>query len=228
MAFQFEDVQRWVYVLELEDDNYYVGQTDDLEKRIKKHGTKKGAQWTQIYKPISTIHKIDAGICTEFEAFKKENEITILMMNKYGWEKVRGGDFSSPNELTIYNQLVKAIDKYNILFELKKPESVKEKHKLKIYKGMNRSKEKLNILQDLDNKTRATILASISAVFNSKTSKYSLTELENLDCETLCDNWLQKNENKYSLDKIHSEELLKQIKKLKADKIVRLKKNLLQ
>lgn len=46
---------RWVYVLELERGNYYVGSTYDLEERIQQHFSGNGAQWTKKHKPLKAV-----------------------------------------------------------------------------------------------------------------------------------------------------------------------------
>lgn len=225
MNLQVDNVQRYVYVLELEEENYYVGETRNLKNRIKKHGTNRGAKWARIYKPISKIDEIDMGICTKKEVLKKENELTISMMEKYGWEKVRGGDFCSPNELTIYKLLVKKIDKFNISFELNKPEFINERHLITIHQKTNNCvKRKIKILDDLDDHTRNKVLGSIGGIFGSKTSTYNLEELENMDIKTLHKSWSKKNKSKYTLNTTHSEQALRQFEYLKTRKLSRLRK----
>lgn len=41
-----------VYVLELADECYYVGRTQDLQKRYQQHADGKGSDWTQLHRPI--------------------------------------------------------------------------------------------------------------------------------------------------------------------------------
>lgn len=73
-----------VYVLLLEDDYYYVGCTNDVERRFKQHQSGVGSSWTKIHKPISIV-EIREG------SYKEESEVTIEYMEKYGITKVRGG-----------------------------------------------------------------------------------------------------------------------------------------
>jgi predicted GIY-YIG superfamily endonuclease len=75
-----------VYVLELEGGHWYVGYSQDIQGRIASHFLGAGSKWTQLHKPIS-VHMTRAGDTT------LENCITIAMMCKYGWEKVRGGSY---------------------------------------------------------------------------------------------------------------------------------------
>ncbi len=76
-----------VYVLKLEQDNWYVGITYNLNLRMAQHWTGQGAKWTQLHKPIS----IEA---VHYPASKEmENRITTEYMEKYGGDKVRGGSY---------------------------------------------------------------------------------------------------------------------------------------
>lgn len=75
-----------VYILECENNKYYIGKTDNLEKRLDAHrnGT---VSWTKKYpivKIIDTIHNSD-----DFD----EDKYTKIYMKKYGVENVRGGSY---------------------------------------------------------------------------------------------------------------------------------------
>lgn len=75
-----------VYILELEQNKYYVGHTKEPDlKRILDHGnTKQSAQWTKVYKPIRVIKTVEGSTCDE-------DRITLHAMEVYGWQNVRGG-----------------------------------------------------------------------------------------------------------------------------------------
>jgi putative endonuclease len=76
-----------VYVLECEGGNYYIGRTDDGERRLKQHVLGKGAKWTKKHKPkrvvsyLSNVKKSD------------EKKIAERMIKKHGASKVRGGPY---------------------------------------------------------------------------------------------------------------------------------------
>ena len=72
-----------VYVLELEDDCLYVGYTANPEIRLATHFLGRGAGWTILHKPIG-IKSIQPGDT------QLENCLTLALMCKYGWKKVRG------------------------------------------------------------------------------------------------------------------------------------------
>jgi len=52
------DVTFSVYILQCADDTYYVGCTNNLEKRVKEHNTSKnGAHYTKIRRPVVLKHQ---------------------------------------------------------------------------------------------------------------------------------------------------------------------------
>jgi len=75
----------YVYVLELEENKYYIGQSKNYVKRILKHTDKYNEQkWTKKYKPLKILELIHN---KEF----LERDKTLEYMRLYGWENVRGG-----------------------------------------------------------------------------------------------------------------------------------------
>ena len=45
-----------IYVLKLEENKYYIGQSKDTEQRKRLHlKGKQGSEWTKKYKPIEEI-----------------------------------------------------------------------------------------------------------------------------------------------------------------------------
>lgn len=77
---------RTVYVLQCENNRYYVGKTDrPLETRVEEHFNRCGSEWTQKYRPIKVVEiKQNAD---EFD----EDKYTKIYMKKHGIDKVRGG-----------------------------------------------------------------------------------------------------------------------------------------
>ena len=75
-----------VYVLELEDDCWYVGITHNLNMRYAQHLSGDGAVWTKMHPP-KRIHEV----YVEDATFKLENEVTRKLIAIYGEDKVRGG-----------------------------------------------------------------------------------------------------------------------------------------
>jgi GIY-YIG catalytic domain-containing protein/zinc knuckle protein len=81
------DKSYFIYILKLENDKYYVGKTKNPDIRLNDHFNKKGAQWTQLYKPIEILEIISN--CDIYD----EDKYTFKYMAKYGIDNVRGGSF---------------------------------------------------------------------------------------------------------------------------------------
>ncbi len=80
-----------VYTLLLENNKYYVGFTNrNVNIRFQEHIDGDGSKWTRIYKPLQLINVIPGDLQTE-------NEVTLQMMEKYGWRNVRGGSWCQVN-----------------------------------------------------------------------------------------------------------------------------------
>ena len=87
-----------LYVLKLEDGCYYVGQSAEVHKRIQLHNVGKGAAWTRLHAPLALIECKRTWTSDRKSAETKENLLTLEMMKKYGWQKVRGGWFCQVEE----------------------------------------------------------------------------------------------------------------------------------
>lgn len=77
-----------VYVLECENDKYYVGKTKKLSTRILYHFNNFGSTWTKMHKPIKVLASFKN--CDSFD----EDKYTKFYMSKYGIDNVRGGAYS--------------------------------------------------------------------------------------------------------------------------------------
>ena len=75
-----------IYTLELEDNKVYVGKSKLPKQRIMKHFTDSDCEWTKKHKPIRILSQIKGD---EFD----EEKYTLLAMEKYGIENVRGGSY---------------------------------------------------------------------------------------------------------------------------------------
>jgi hypothetical protein len=78
-----------IYVLKLTNNKYYVGKTNDLERRKQEHLNGSASTWTKKYKPIG-IEKIIPN-ASSFD----EDKYTLEFMNIYGVDNVRGGQWAS-------------------------------------------------------------------------------------------------------------------------------------
>lgn len=76
-----------IYCLQLEHDKYYVGySSSNDQKRILQHTGDKAAKWCQVHRPVRVMFVQDGGL-------EDENNVTLDMMAKHGWENVRGGNW---------------------------------------------------------------------------------------------------------------------------------------
>ena len=83
-----------IYILQLENDKFYVGQSKDTELRLKLHiKGKLSSEWTKLNRPIRIVKIIATDFTETSSAMHLENSITIEYMKKYGWRNVRGGDY---------------------------------------------------------------------------------------------------------------------------------------
>lgn len=100
----------FIYVLQLEQDKYYVGKTQDPKFRLETHFDSKGSVWTKKYKPIN-IHTVIPD-CDDYD----EDKYVLKYMNDKGIDNVRGGSFceinlSPENESTIKKMINASGDK---------------------------------------------------------------------------------------------------------------------
>tara|TARA_R110002153_G_scaffold16886_5_gene59191 strand:+ start:121 stop:507 length:387 start_codon:yes stop_codon:yes gene_type:complete len=92
------------YVLELEEGNYYCGNTTNLSTRLSQHFCScGGSHWTSKYKPIRVLQIIYPSC--------KHNELlyTLAYMDKYHTKNVRGAYWTKERILSdpVYNNLYK-------------------------------------------------------------------------------------------------------------------------
>lgn len=78
----------FIYILELENNKYYVGKTNNINFRLEEHFSNNGSQWTKTYKPLRIKNILPN--CDDFD----EDKYVLKMMNEKGINNVRGGSFS--------------------------------------------------------------------------------------------------------------------------------------
>lgn len=84
----------YIYVLELTNNKYYIGKTNNPDFRLAQHFNDesnfklkyKSSYWTKKYKPIKLLESFEGD---DFD----ENKYTLIYMDKYGIDNVRGGSF---------------------------------------------------------------------------------------------------------------------------------------
>jgi predicted GIY-YIG superfamily endonuclease len=77
-----------IYILELEDNKYYIGRTNNIERRYIEHLSSNN-KWIKTFKPIKILEEI---ILTSNH---QEDNITKDYMYKYGIDNVRGGSYTT-------------------------------------------------------------------------------------------------------------------------------------
>lgn len=86
---KFSDALNYIYVLELNGGNYYVGKTSNIASRFNDHKCGKGSSWTRIHGGCKLI---EIHPC---ESLFDEDKHTLDFMDMFGLDKVRGGSFSN-------------------------------------------------------------------------------------------------------------------------------------
>ena len=93
-----------IYVLQLENNKYYIGKTHNLKKRYEEHKSGSGSIWTSKYKPLKVENIIINASPYD------EDKYTIEYMYKYGIDNVRGGIYVSEklndNQIKTINKLI--------------------------------------------------------------------------------------------------------------------------
>ena len=103
-----------IYVLELENNKYYVGKTHNVEKRFNEHLNGNGSEFTKIYKPMK-IYKVYK-VLSEFD----EDNYTKKYMKIYGIDNVRGGSYCTKDlnkhQINLLNkELIKELDSIHFI-----------------------------------------------------------------------------------------------------------------
>lgn len=91
-----------VYVLKLRDNKYYVGESNDIEKRIWAHKNENGSAWTKKYQFEENFEPIN--IKNNFHELAQ----TLEMMKVYGIDNVRGSLFTKPFPLDRFEKIMAA------------------------------------------------------------------------------------------------------------------------
>lgn len=85
---------KWIYTLRLINNKFYVGYTDNLDKRMCEHFTGNGSLWTKKYVPIDVYH-------VEIEKHRWHEDFnTLRLMREYDLNNVRGGRWCQVTNLS--------------------------------------------------------------------------------------------------------------------------------
>ena len=87
----------FVYVLQLEDECWYVGTTKSCKDRLYDHRNGYGSSWTRAHAVVGEFHQLKQLSCTAEEARFEEDKMTKMLMLKHGIKRVRGGSYCRVN-----------------------------------------------------------------------------------------------------------------------------------
>ena len=77
-----------VYTLQCRDQRFYECFSTNVLRRVAEHFFGRGALWTRLHPPTKVVEIVTGD--RELENAKK-----IALMARYGWQKVRGGNYCS-------------------------------------------------------------------------------------------------------------------------------------
>ncbi|MBI2309804.1 GIY-YIG nuclease family protein [Candidatus Collierbacteria bacterium] len=75
-----ENIMYFVYMLLCQDGSYYIGSSNNVEKRLKDHLNGKGGKYTKSHKPLKLVYQEALG--NKSEALKREFQLKQ-------WSRVR-------------------------------------------------------------------------------------------------------------------------------------------
>jgi len=81
-----------VYVLLCEGQNYYIGSTRNLFRRIAEHVSGNGSEWTEKHPVTEIVEKREVD---EGRLFSVENALTIKYMKEHDVSSVRGSKWAA-------------------------------------------------------------------------------------------------------------------------------------
>ncbi|TNF78776.1 GIY-YIG nuclease family protein [Pseudomonas sp. ICMP22404] len=106
MDWKLERCTRHLYVLELENGKFYVGQAKDPDRRIRKHFNGSGSEWTRLHAPVKELMRESLQDVDYRAAELAENELVLKLMRQYGFHNVRGGFFANTSVEHVEKNLV--------------------------------------------------------------------------------------------------------------------------
>jgi predicted GIY-YIG superfamily endonuclease len=133
IEFDFNNIdplKDYIYVLQLIDDRYYIGRSQNVLYRIEQHFNGDGSVYTKKFKPLKVVEIV------EETTNEDERNKTIEYIKKYTWEKVRGYvwcriDYKNP--VKIDNMILERTISYDEMDEKIKQLYCLDNKKMKLY-----------------------------------------------------------------------------------------------
>jgi len=70
----------WVYMLRCSDDSFYVGHTDELDRRIAQHNDGRYCRWTRSRRPLALVWR---------QEFVTRDEAKVAEKKLKGWSRAK-------------------------------------------------------------------------------------------------------------------------------------------
>lgn len=121
---KLNECESYLYVLLLEEKNVYIGETEAIFKRFRRHfslNSNNYAEFEKIYPAKSVYEVVPLGNANKHTRLLYENALTVLFANKLSMLQVRGGHFSNPNINIAYDTENLRIHGYSIFNEKIRP-----------------------------------------------------------------------------------------------------------
>jgi ribosomal protein L37E len=153
-----------IYVLLLEQRKIYVGYSArPVGDRFIEHFNYHGSKWTSTYRPLEVLQVIEGG-------HDEENELTLQMMQQYGWWNVRGGKWCQVNLASCPTELLQRQN-------LKLPKRIQRAESL----SCKRCGRNTHVAKDCFARTH---VSGKDLPFNSLNRQNNRKEFEMMDCSS--------------------------------------------
>ncbi|WP_420573100.1 GIY-YIG nuclease family protein [Kordia sp.] len=98
--------KNYVFVLKLNNNNYFVSYTTNIYIAIMNEYNGLGSDWTKKYKPIELVSLHEVHDVSKITIRELVNKFVEMNMKKFGFKNVRGGDFFNLDERKHKNKVL--------------------------------------------------------------------------------------------------------------------------
>jgi predicted GIY-YIG superfamily endonuclease len=97
----------YIYVLELVNNKYFVGKTNNLRLKLNEHNESRGIEWTKIHEPLHVLYIYESS--NSFDELKT----TLSMMRYAEINDVRGANFNEvklrKDQITMIEEMLNSV-----------------------------------------------------------------------------------------------------------------------